>query len=68
MKNSAYGPNYRAQILRSALYAFDIMVEEDRVGKKPLYRTRAWNKEKQAQDKEDKIINWYKNYESSTKI
>ena len=58
MKNSSYGPNYRAQILKSALNAFDIMVEEDRVGKKPLYRTRAWNKEKRVKDKEDKIKNY----------
>ena len=54
MKNSGYGPKYRAQILNSALNAFDKMVEEDKIGKKPLHRSRTWNQENRILAKESK--------------
>ena len=61
MKNSGYSTDYRAQILKSAMNAFDKMLEEDRNGTKPLYRNREWNRENRINDKENKRINWYKN-------
>jgi hypothetical protein len=54
MKNSGYGPKYRAQILNSALNAFNKMVEEDKSGKKPLHRSRTWNQENRILAKENK--------------
>ena len=61
MKNSGYSSHYRAQILKSAINAFEKMLEEDRNGSKPLYRTREWNRENRMNNKENRKINWYKN-------
>ena len=60
LKNSGYSANYRTQILKSALNAFEKMLEEDRNGTKPLYRNREWNRENRMKDKENKRNNWYK--------
>ena len=68
MKNSGYGPKYRAQILNSALNAFDKMVEEDKTGKKPLHRSRTWNQENRILAKQNKMKNWYKSVDKSGKV
>ena len=68
MKNSGYGPKYRAQILKSALNAFDKMIEEDKIGKKPLHRSRTWNQENRILAKENKRKNWYKSGDESEKV
>ena len=43
------------------------MVEEDRIGTKPLYRKRTWNEENRVQEKEAKKQNWYKSGKKSEK-
>ena len=45
MKNSGYNKNYRIQILKSALNAFDKMLEEDKNRTKPLFRNKDWDRE-----------------------
>ena len=45
MKNSGHKVNFRTQILKSSLNAFEKMVEEDKLGKNPLHRNRFWNKD-----------------------
>jgi hypothetical protein len=67
LKNSGYNEKFRLEILDSALKAFEKMLEEDRKGIKPLYRTREWNKEEREAMKKDKKHNWYNN-EKKTKI
>ena len=37
------------------------MLEDDKSGKKPLYRSRTWNKEERTNAKEHKKQNWWKN-------
>ena len=61
MKNSGYSVNYRSQILKSALNAFDKMQEDDRNVIKPLYRSREWDRENRMNEKENKRNHWYKN-------
>ena len=39
------------------------MIEEDKSGKKPLYRNRAWKQEERILAKINKIKNWYKSGE-----
>ena len=68
MKNAGYGPKYRAQILNSALNAFNKMVEEDKIGKKPLHRSRTWNQESRILAKQSKMKNWYKSVDKSGKV
>ena len=58
MKNSGHKQNYRIQILKSSLNAFEKILEEDKNGTKPLFRDRNWNKEKRLQQKENKKNNW----------
>ena len=65
MKKSGYTQEYRTQILKSALKAFQKMVEEDKNGTKPLFRSKQWNMEHRAESKRNKIKNWYKNEEKS---
>ena len=68
MKNSGYTQNFRTQILKSALNAFEKMVQEDKIGTKPLYRKRSWNGENRVQEKQAKRKNWYKSGQKSEKI
>ena len=51
LKNSGYNQKFRREILDSALKAFQKMVEDDKNGIKPLYRSRDWNCEERKQSK-----------------
>ena len=42
MKNSGYDQKFRKEIVDSAMKAFEIMIEKDRKGTKPLFRDRNW--------------------------
>ena len=44
LKNSGYDQIFRIEIVDSAMKAFEIMIEEDRKGNKPLFRDRNWQK------------------------
>ena len=61
LKRSGYTEKYRIEILDSARNAFEKMVEDDKQGIKPLYRSRDWQKEERNKDKNDKKLKWYKN-------
>ena len=67
MKNAGYSQTYRMEILNRAFNAFEKMVEEDKSGKKPLFRNINCNKENKMQSKENKTKHWYKNSQSSEK-
>ena len=60
MKLSGYPEKYRANIINSALTAWDRMVEMDESGEKPLHRERSWRKEERSLDKERKKAGWFK--------
>ena len=61
LKNSGYNQKYRMEIVNSAMKAFKSMLEDNEIGKKPLYRSRNWNREERAISKEHKKQNWWKN-------
>ena len=67
LKNSGYNEKFRLEILDSALKAFEKMLEEDKMGIKPLFRPRDWKKEERDAMKKDKKLNWYNN-EKKTKM
>ena len=46
-------------IILSAMNGNERMIEEDKAGRKPLYRPREWNAEARAKKKQDKK-QWYK--------
>ena len=60
LKNSGYTQKYRKEILKSALKAYNKMVEDDKTEKKPLYRNKNWKKEERIKSKINKKQNWYK--------
>ena len=60
LKHSGYSAKYRAEILDSSFKAFEKMVEDNRNGVKPLYRSREWNREERNKLKQEKKVNWYK--------
>ena len=60
LKNSGYNEKYRREIVDSAMKAFKNMLEDDKSGKKPLYRSRTWNNEDRIIAKEKKKQNWWK--------
>ena len=43
----------------SGLKAFQRMVEEDRSGIKPLYRSKEWNQDERHKRKVKKKVNWW---------
>ena len=47
LKNSGYDKKFRCEILQSGLKGYNSILEADRVGKKPLYRSRQWRKSPQ---------------------
>jgi hypothetical protein len=65
LKNSGYSVEYRKNILKSALNAFDQMCKDDQSGIKPLYRDREWNKEERNHQKQSRKVNWYKGSEEN---
>ena len=44
LKKSGYGAKYRTEILDSALTAYEKIVSDDKAGRKPLYRSRDYDK------------------------
>ena len=49
------------EILDSALKGFDKVLEDDKKGIKPLFRSRNWNKEEREVKKKSRRLNLYKN-------
>ena len=48
MQYSGYTEAFRTQVDRSALHAYDLMVEKDERAEEPLYRPREWSKVEKA--------------------
>ena len=59
LKNSGYSKKFRKEVLDSSLKAFQKMIEDDRNGTKPLYRSRDWNIEERQLSKARKRLNWW---------
>ena len=60
MKKSGYNQKFRTEIVDSAMKAFDIMIENDRKGIKPLFRDRTWKSEERRTEKQNKKRNWFR--------
>ena len=60
MQAAGYDQEFRMQVLESAFKAFETMKEEDRRGRKPMYRKREWKRNERRREKIEKSKNWYK--------
>ena len=56
LKKSGHSTSYRKQILDSAFNGFNKMLEEDRMGTKPLFRNRKWNEKERLEIKKKKKL------------
>ena len=59
LKNSGYSEKFRKEILNSALNAFEKMLDDDKAGVKPLYRSKSWNQEERKKAKLNKRQDWW---------
>jgi hypothetical protein len=59
LKNSGYNLKFRTEILDSALNAFQKMLEADKSGLRPMYRSRDWNTEERQNMKSKKKCDWW---------
>ena len=51
---SGYNETYRAQVVKSALNAYDLILDKDQRGEEPLYRPREWRKVERAMERRAK--------------
>ena len=61
LKKSGYNEVERKRVLASAMNGYKKQVEDDKSGKKPLYRSREWNREQREKEKTNKENNWFSN-------
>ena len=66
LKNSGYDGKFRREILDSAVKAFDKMLDDDKNGKKPMYRSKSWNQEERLKAKLNKKLDWWNSNKSKT--
>ena len=60
MQFSGYDREFRAQVVESAMKGFDKMLEKDRTGVEPLYRSREWNKVERMKARRERKTEWFK--------
>ena len=58
MQLAGYKENYRTSILRSALNIYKEKLEDERQGRRPLYRPKEWRREEREEEKIRKRNEW----------
>ena len=66
LKISGYSERFRETVMRSALSAWDKLLEADQSGEQPLYRERTWCRDKRNKQKEAKKKHWFRNLGGQT--
>ena len=56
MQYSGYEHQFRLEVIRSALKAYENLREAERQGKRPLYRHKTWNTREREKSKENKLV------------
>ena len=60
MKVAGYGEKYRRDVLKHAINIFDKKWEDDKNGKRPIFRPKDWKREERRLEKKRKKHNWAK--------
>ena len=60
MQASGYDKEFRFQVLKSAMNAFEEKKEESRTSGVPLYRPRSWRRMERRKQREEKKKTWFK--------
>ena len=63
MQFSGYPERFREEVVKSALDAYDRMMDKDQQGEEPMYRTRDWKKVERAKARRKKKSEWFKGAE-----
>ena len=66
LKNSGYSYKFRKEVLDSTMKAYKKIIEDDKNGIKPLYRSRDWNLEERQKQKSKKKFNWWNSERSKS--
>jgi len=60
MQFSGYKKEFRYQVVKSAINAYQIMLDEEINGVRPMHRPKEWQKHQRAREREGKSKNWLK--------
>ena len=60
LQYSGYDQRFRAEVVRSALKAYNRLIELDASGEQPLYRPRSWKQLERAEERRGKREIWYR--------
>ena len=60
MQNAGYDQQFRLQVLKSAINAYEEKKKRHADGEVPFYRNRQWKKNERRKEKEKKRNDWYK--------
>ena len=58
-QSSGYDHRFRLEVLKSALNAFEQKKDEDKSGRKKMYRERTWNRKERRKEKLKRKKNWF---------
>ena len=66
MQYSGYDEQFRYEVVKSALSAYQGIMEKVKEGQRPLYRPRNWKRDEREKERRSKIHSWYSkgDYES----
>ena len=64
LKNSGYNSIFRKEILKAGIAGYNKILEQDKEGTKPLYRSKDWRRSARRMAKKDKKRNWLGSYKS----
>ena len=64
LKNSGYSTMFRSEILQSGLKGYNKILEDDKSGFKPIYRSKEWWKSAMRMEKKKKMSSWLGAYKS----
>ena len=60
MQYSGHSPEMRAQVVKSALHAYDRMVQRDENGEVPFHRPKEWKKEERMKSRRARRRDWFR--------
>ena len=58
MKEAGYQEKYRKNVVRKAINIYNIKLEDERKGVRPIFRPKTWRKEERSKEKENKKKDW----------
>ena len=64
LKNSNYNSEFRREVLKSGINGYNKILDDDKNGAKPLYRSKEWKSSTRRLDKQNKKKTWLRSFKS----